>query len=465
MLVISDLHLGGAPAKDGAPGFQMCSPAGQERLAAFVRWARAQRTSEQEVLLVLAGDVVDFLAEAPFAPLTLDDGEAGAKLKQIFDHSSEVWTALRDYLAAGASLTVLLGNHDPELSLPGPRRLLLARLGPGRLEFIDDNRALILGPVLIEHGNRYDSWNRISHDELRQVRSALSRRESPPRCIAAPGSVLVTELINQIKPQFPFIDLLKPENEAVLPLLAVIDPKTISKLGSLRTTLREHRRRGKSRIDGQPLRPGEIAAVGDGITPAEEAIFELAGDLAGAPRPGEIGAGDSLEALGHYLAARDIADARNREEAIRRLHRALKERAAVLYATFDVTAEKSDYLDQARRYAGRGLRYVIMGHTHLVKRVPLAPNGLYLNTGTWADVISLPEGTLYGEEGSALLGLDRFASDLADGRTDVWRRLVPSFVRIEMHGDEVLGVPDVLLFQEGGRIVPAPRTSLRELWA
>ena len=70
----------------------------------------------------------------------------------------------------------MLGNHDIELSLPGTRQLLLDRLGPGRIDFTYDNEALTIGPVLIEHGNRFDAWNAVPHGALRRLRSQLSRR-------------------------------------------------------------------------------------------------------------------------------------------------------------------------------------------------------------------------------------------------------------------------------------------------
>src|SRR5205085_1009003 len=180
LFVISDLHLGGAPASDGKPSFQMCSEKGRMRLAEFIGYAASQRKSNQDVHLVINGDIVDFLAEEEFAAFTASDSQAKAKLERILTTTEGVWKSFESFLGSGAKLTMLLGNHDVELSLPGPRRVLLERLGPGRMEFIYDNQAFVEGPVLIEHGNRYDSWNVISHDALREVRSALSRGEKAP---------------------------------------------------------------------------------------------------------------------------------------------------------------------------------------------------------------------------------------------------------------------------------------------
>jgi UDP-2,3-diacylglucosamine pyrophosphatase LpxH len=157
------------------------------RLDEFIRYAGAQRTSDRDVTLVLAGDIVDFLAEEEFTAFTINDAVAGQKLERIIQQTDEVWQSLQLFAASGSELVLLLGNHDIELSLPTPRRVLLERLGSGQIEFIYDNQAFVDGPVIIEHGNRYDSWNVVSHDGLREVRSALSRRESPPSFESSAG--------------------------------------------------------------------------------------------------------------------------------------------------------------------------------------------------------------------------------------------------------------------------------------
>src|SRR5262249_35079093 len=147
-----------------------------------------------------------------------------------------------DLVLSGSALTFLLGNHDLEMSLPGPRRALLARLGPGRVEFVYDNQALTLGPVLIEHGNRYDSWNAVPHDVRRQVRSTVSRGEPAPTFPRVPGSELVVRVMNELKARYPFIDLLKPETEAALPLLAVLEPSVLGRLSEVVGLYLESRR-------------------------------------------------------------------------------------------------------------------------------------------------------------------------------------------------------------------------------
>ena len=142
LYVISDLHLGGKPGTDGRPGFQICPPKTHGRLARFIN-GLSGRAGRDDVRLIIAGDIVDFLAEEQFEAFTADPAAARAKLKHILDSTEPVWTALRDFVTRrDGALTLMLGNHDIELSLPGVRPQLLDRIGQGRVEFLYDNEAL-----------------------------------------------------------------------------------------------------------------------------------------------------------------------------------------------------------------------------------------------------------------------------------------------------------------------------------
>ncbi len=142
-------------------------------------------------------------------------------------------------MTQGGRLTVLLGNHDIELSLPSVRTAFRHALGvkPGHdFEFLYDGEAYVVGDALIEHGNRYDAWNQIDLDSLRRVRSLLSRRQDIPeryRFDPPAGSHMVASVINTIKIQYPFIDLLKPEEAAVVPILLALEPAYRSRLAAV----------------------------------------------------------------------------------------------------------------------------------------------------------------------------------------------------------------------------------------
>ncbi|MDC0713798.1 metallophosphoesterase [Stigmatella sp. ncwal1] len=439
LFVISDLHLG------GDTGFQICTARGRRRLSAFIRSLPAQLAPGQSAHLVLAGDIVDFLAEQPFAAFTADDALATRKLARIMDHgdTADVWTALREFVSAGHTLTLLLGNHDLELSLPGPRHLLHQRIGHRGVEFLYDNQAFVRGPVLIEHGNRYDDWNAVPHDVLRAVRSALSRRESPPAMRTLAGSELVVGVMNGLKKQYAFIDLLKPENEAALPLLAVLDPGVLTQLKHI-TRLARQASRARVRRDDSGLPEDRELISGDAERP-ESQLLRTAQALTGYAEE-EIGAIENLKSWWEVYQAGRTED---RREQLRRLRKALQLYVQAQQETFALNIESPRYLKPAEAIAQRGFQVVVFGHTHLVKRVRLPGDALYLNTGTWAELMRIPDEVLsHTAAGDTVLA--DFVEAMADNRLDPWRKLVPTFARIDLEGENLLSA-DVFVFEEDGR--------------
>jgi UDP-2,3-diacylglucosamine pyrophosphatase LpxH len=448
LFVISDLHLG------GDTGFQICTARGRRRLAAFIHAIPTLLAPGQQAHLVLAGDIVDFLAEKPFAAFTAEDALATRKLARLMDHgdTADVWTALRELVSAGHSLTLLLGNHDLELSLPGPRRLLHQRIGHRGVEFLYDNQAFIRGPVLIEHGNRYDDWNVVHHDALRSVRSALSRREEPPPMRTVAGSELVVGVMNELKRQYAFIDLLKPENEAALPLLAVLEPGMFRKLKELSRVARQKARTWIRRDDGGA--PEDRGLIAGETERRESHLLREALELLGGSTE-EISACEHMKSWWQVYQA---GQAEERREQLRRLRKALQLYARTQYETFALEVESARYRKPAEALAARGFRVVVFGHTHLVKRVKLPGEALYLNTGTWAELMRIPDEVLsHSAAGDSVL--EEFVEALADNRLEPWRRLVPTFARIDLQGETLLSA-DVFLFEEGGRVRPVGEREL-----
>jgi UDP-2,3-diacylglucosamine pyrophosphatase LpxH len=252
IFVISDLHLGGRPddcddqGRITRPGYQICHT--HAELVAFVRWVatQGQGISPPDLELVINGDLIDYLADDDLDDPSLraqiwtaEEALAIRKLDRVVTRArvgkqGGVFESLRDFLAAGHRLTLLLGNHDVELALPAVRRHLVDLLGGEgvRLQFVYDGEAYTVGPVLIEHGNRYDHWNMINHSTLRQERSMRSRRlpvredHRKERYFVVPaGTYLVIHFMNRIKARYRFIDLLKPETSTVVPLLLALEPR------------------------------------------------------------------------------------------------------------------------------------------------------------------------------------------------------------------------------------------------
>jgi len=446
LFVISDLHLG------GELGFQICSLDGQSRLADFIRYVAAQKNTDQDIHLVLNGDIVDYLAEKEFSSFTNDDDAAREKLAKIINNTKLVWDSLRDFVSTGARLTVMLGNHDVELSLPSARQLLMETIGAGRVEFIYDNQALVVGSVLIEHGNRYDKWNVVSHDALRAIRSAMSRGESPIKYIGPPGSQLVKDVMNPIKDKYPFVDLLKPENSGMLPILAVLEPsamKSVPKLAALAAQATE------ARFDenGIPLDHQNIAAAALRF-PVKDEGLTLALTLAGMGDLQNIAA--TGEAKGLWERLKSAANETARNIQLNMLLRALRHFAETARQAFNVDHEDQDYLLPANAAAANGHKVIIYGHTHLAKRVHLEKSdAIYLNTGTWADLMKVPDAILGNDDALARNQLEAFLDDLEHGRLEAWRCQVATFARVDFDNETLVG-QDLYLYEGEGVVKPVP---------
>lgn len=456
LYVISDLHLGGRAGVPPARGF--CINTHVALLADFVRQVAGQaavRRAQAQVELVINGDIVDFLAQEgpradqPWRAFIEDPAEALQAYAEIRDQERPFFDALRELLQQGGDLTLLLGNHDVELGLPAVRAQVEADLGaadsPGRLRWIVDGQAHVVGDVLIEHGNRYDGFNVIDHDRLRRVRSAQSRRQrlqgdegfEPP-----PGSRLVQQVMNPIKRDYPFVDLLKPETEAVLPLLVALEPGLAADIERLWNLWRLKSEAGRQQplAPARPARSGQIGIaaapaaaenpwaqmLGARLTPAQlDALQQLAATAA-APARSPIGLGDAwrqgLSLLrGHFDAATLERRLRLLLDALRTLQRD---------TSFDPAVEQPEWLRHAQALADQGFQAVVFGHTHLAKQVPLNGGAVYLNTGTWADLMKLPQGLFAADLGTARAALDRFVADLRDGRHDDYLAFDPRFAHL-----------------------------------
>lgn len=411
LFVISDLHLG------GGEGFQMCTPAGMRRLADFIQWTGTQRSADRDVRLVLNGDVVDFLAERDddggFTAFVSDERIACAKLAAIQGRSRPVWDALAGFVRGGSALTLLLGNHDLELCLPAVRRALLDTVGPGRVEFLYDNEGYAVGPVLIEHGNRYDDFNKVDHDGLRRIRSRLSRHEPLDEMSVQPGSDLVARVMNPIKREYAFVDLLKPETTAVLPILAVLDPGLL--LGAPMAAWEKARAAIRGKLP-RVTRPGAefVAGEEEQVPEDMQAAVALAREAQG---------GDEFVSGGEDLS-------------IRLLLKAFRQRWEKDRTSYAVDAESDEYLGPARKLAQGGFSTVVFGHTHLAKALPMG-SATYLNTGTWADLMRLPEKVYRGPEDEGRAALAQFIDDVRENRIDDFRRQVPTFAMIDLDGGAV----------------------------
>jgi UDP-2,3-diacylglucosamine pyrophosphatase LpxH len=491
IFVISDLHLGGEqPARRQSEdadsedrGFRICTHG--HDLARFVA-AIARRPNHVE--LVINGDVVDFLAEQDenggWSAFTGDEPQAIRKLDAIVSRDTAFFDALHELVDRGHRLTLLLGNHDIELALPAVRRHLTERLSiDGRHDYccMFDGEAYAVGRVLVEHGNRYDSFNVVDHDSLRRVRSLLSRQQPiPPENRFEPpaGSSMVVDVINPIKAEYRMIDLLKPETGAAIPVLLALEPgyrAALARVARLAFRARRHRM-------AAPALPSFAADISAGTSaalvatdvadpdPSRGAAYSDEEALGAVLRETMHGTEDQLlSAIGSEpLVAADVSafgaldgfvtrvpsridrtvglakllSSNGAESRLRGLLAAVRSLQHDKSFTRDVEPA-GEYFDAARELTRGGFDYVLFGHTHLARDVAMDRGSRYLNSGTWADMIRFPTEVLNGPPEIALDGLRAFVADLRAGRLRSWISFVPTYIHMRLDEDGV--VRDVTL--------------------
>jgi len=92
---------------------------------------------------------------------------------------------------------------------------------------------------------------------------------------------------------------------------------------------------------------------------------------------------------------------------------------------------KAEYAAAAETLLARDFNWVVFGHTHMARRVTMA-GGVYLNTGTWADLITFPMELLDLPEEERHASLRDFACDLEERRFEKWVKFIPTFARLRL---------------------------------
>lgn len=414
LYVVSDLHLGGGPSKE-----RQIFNQGQLLADTILHLTTAE--ASKHVALVLNGDIVDFLAEKD-AKVFDPEGAVG-KLDRIMKDGSfrKVFEALRCFVkAARRTLVLVLGNHDVELALPGPRDHLVSYLcdgdaaARGRIELALDGagwQAMVgTARVLCVHGNDEDPWNRVDHEAVRTAAAQMARRERVTASPDVAGSRLVVNVMNDIKMTKAWVDVLKPEDAAVVNLLLWIDPSVVGKIwgvldaygrrglswpqggsgllgGNGRSRVRERNFPGASYLLDETLRPS-MAALGIGDGHDVEALWQEAersyreGHL---PSLRASAGDDQPETLGHGTMA--VSRFILRLPDVERYRRAL---ASWLKNDSAFELESPDlYYKEVDGRIGTDVDFVVAGHTHLERAIRRTEGGMYYNSGTWTRLIRL----------------------------------------------------------------------------
>lgn len=366
IFVLSDLHL--APERD--TGLFQADAA----LADCLRWIGSE---SQNGLVVLAGDILDYLVPGN-ADTRFNANDLRTRTNDILEHHDEIFDALAELAASpDHPLVVLGGNHDPELIFPMVQETIERRLGIDsinpRIRWLVQGEALRLrvgsATVLVEHGNVLDPWNRINYGSLQGASSLASRNlfdagdYQPP-----PGSRMVLEVMNKLCKDYPWVNLLKPETEAVVPL--------IWHFANWR------QRQLLFDLADEYLSMKVVAfnqKVGNARHPERLYLGEKENE-------------DSLTDRGF----RDWVRATHEEERLvlgnGHKQKALINKLQLVSARdtfFDIDVADASVPYLAPVFDG-GADLIIHGHTHSAK-LYAASNGLYINTGTWGQLLSLPK--------------------------------------------------------------------------
>ncbi|KAA5544878.1 metallophosphoesterase family protein [Adhaeribacter rhizoryzae] len=412
LYVISDLHLG------GTQGFQIFD-AGAE-LQRLIEYLSA-KDAAKNIALLINGDLVDFLAEKPALPF--DPLGAIDKLNRIAHDPAftMVWQALQQFVATlNRTLIINLGNHDLELALPWVKAHLLQMLAPdndaakGRITLAFEgtgyNCRVGNAQVLCVHGNEVDEWNIADYETIRQLGRDIMQGRPVENWIPNAGTQLVIQIMNGLKVQYPFIDLLKPEAQAVLPTLLALAPEQQDKLFAITATARRllwDKLRITTGFLGREVTNQEInitepvslptyssgfyyQAAGSMATKnnqqyAAELLAETEKRLQANVRPVTLVDQDRrAQNLGLPTALFKFIWGEDKSEVLREALEQLQEDRS-----FDLDQEDETF-ERLNTLVGDQVDYIIAGHTHLERVLPRRQKkGQYFNSGTWAKLIKL----------------------------------------------------------------------------
>jgi UDP-2,3-diacylglucosamine pyrophosphatase LpxH len=436
VIVVSDLHLGGETPT-------MCS--NPKALAAFVDQLPSILLGDEKLELVIAGDFIDFLAIAPHRAWTADPTEAVQKLRRTMrdPRFNAIFESLAALVSRGHGFTILVGNHDVELVMPQVQDEFLGGIQAAhQVSFIDDGRAYRVGKALIEHGNRYDGANVNDYDGLRSIASAFSRNEPPPVDLEiSAGSQIVERVVYAIHDRYPFINLLQPEGELTALLLLAFEPALRWHIGKLALLLKGGSRRFDNPSGTQPPKSQNVAYRH--LEKRDDELANAFGDVYEELRnpPNNVSFWDATRDWSNILLkAQDdsLSAIIDRGDAIPE-ERLEQIRIAMLRILLDDHSQQRDgptaqYGMAAERIISAsqgGIQTVLMGHTHQARHIGVAERASYINTGTWADIIRVPNLVLQKGRSKEL---DAFLRRLKVGEG---RILLPTFgdLRVEENGN------------------------------
>ncbi len=222
--VVSDLHLGPGWLPNGQMDPLEDFSADQE----FARFLDTIGTRGDPVELVLAGDLLEYCQTLPEIGLASPEDHLGSTEAESLQRTrvilgltpsiasghSEVFQALRRFMVAGNSITIIAGNHDIDLLWDGVWALVFDTIYPpgawGDLRLVPYSYTLgngTQGRVYIEHGHEHDPPNRFGDQMSQPFGLDKHGNRRLKRCW---GTLFVDKVFNQLERDRWFIDNVKP---------------------------------------------------------------------------------------------------------------------------------------------------------------------------------------------------------------------------------------------------------------
>jgi UDP-2,3-diacylglucosamine pyrophosphatase LpxH len=187
-LIVSDLHLCDVEEHpDGWKAYKSARYVADGDLDALLRRHASDVTAGDSLTLILNGDVVDFdlvtaVPDPPPWPVSLSERRRGLdptpaksvfKLGLVLRHHPVAVRALAAFLAAGHRVVVVMGNHDREFHFDEVQAAFREELRSRAREAggsFDDSLLrfepwffLAPGELYVEHGNQYDPYSSFKH--------------------------------------------------------------------------------------------------------------------------------------------------------------------------------------------------------------------------------------------------------------------------------------------------------------
>jgi UDP-2,3-diacylglucosamine pyrophosphatase LpxH len=398
LIVISDLHIGADTKLDIFRS--------QASLASFLKAAGSEATT-----LIINGDFLDFLAVTPFG--VFSKTAASEKVEKIIKANSNqsLWEGFRAFISLNTQnrIEILLGNHDIEMifeDVQGALRDAMAPSGEGeRVQFKTDHVThlnLKVGgvPIHLEHGFQYDPFNWYNHAKLL---GSVIHGSSGETFDLPFGSGLVYDVLNQVTPEHPFVPLIKPEPAVLLLMLALAPRAVASRLGMLPGMGVDNL---KIKLDmwrtGQQFGVEQVdRAAGTGAIESQMEQMLFSDNLDQETTDAVIEfletGGDEAESFGL------IGDLKTKGK-LYLLRRGLMSLQDDRNSFFDAN-QKDDFQKALEGILDLGAKVAILGHSHAMKMLRLNSardpkrSLLYVNTGTWANLLDVDFSHLQTDEG------------------------------------------------------------------